>query len=185
MTDVCLSGGCRGADVLFGDEATKAGHKVVHWGFSGMHSKRDLRYLRSDQLQKADPYLVEANKILERTFPSRFIYTNNLLRRNYYQIKNSQRVYAVSSLFEDGKVKGGTGWAVAMAILKGISEIYFYDQELKVWHIHLKIEDKPWSWVTGKKIPKPHGIYTGIGSSVLNEAGENAIRKLYDVSVQS
>ena len=67
-----------------------------------------------------------------------------------------------------------------MAILKEVPEIYFYDQELKVWHKHIFILGSPWSWVAGKPIPKPHGKYTGIGSSVLNDAGENAIRKLYN-----
>ena len=101
MTDICFSGGCRGADAVFGEEATKAGHKVVHWAFSGMHSKcpeEQVYRLPSNKLQEADDTLVKANKILGRTYPSRFVYTNNLLRRNYWQIKETERVYAVSSL---------------------------------------------------------------------------------------
>jgi hypothetical protein len=179
MDSVCLSGGCVGADIVFGDEAEKAGHEVVHFGFGGMYSKRTLNRLSHNQLVKADPYLMKANEILGRTYPSRFIYTNNLLRRNYYQIAKSKRVYAVSTLLKDGKVAGGTGWAVAMAIQKGIEDIYFFEQEKEQWFKHEWREGRPWKWKTLLP-PKPDGIYTGIGSSKLNGVGEEAIRDLYD-----
>ena len=182
MPDVCLSGGCVGADLAFGAAAKKAGHEVVHWGFGGMASKtgEDVRVLSHEKLVKADPYLMAANEILNRTYPSRFIYTNNLLRRNYYQIAKSDSVYAVTTLLGDGKVAGGTGWAVAMAILKGIDVIYVYEQEKEQWFRHDGDKKNLWGWHEMYQPFKPRGIYTGIGTSKLNEAGEKAIKELYN-----
>ena len=179
MKNVCLSGGCRGADTVFGECAEAAGHKVVHWSFGGHYTKCKATVLRSDALLEADEPLKEAAKLLKRNYPSRYIYTNNLLRRNYYQIKNSERVYAVSSLIEHGIVKGGTGWAVAMGIQKHIPEIYFYDQDAKTWYKHDPMHHTDWGWEQIGMPPEPHGIYTGIGASVLNESGEKAIKDLY------
>ena len=178
MTEIiCLSGGCKGADTIFGEQATLAKHKVVHWSFGGHYSKcKNLYCLTTLQLLAADKYLLEASKILKRNYPARFVYVNNLLRRNYYQIKDTERIYAVSSLDDEGIVKGGTGWAVAMGIQQFVPEIYLFDQEKSKWLFH----HINWQWGDIDSPPPPIGIYTGIGASELNEAGRQAIVNLYD-----
>jgi hypothetical protein len=181
--NICLSGGCGGADTVFGEQAALAGHEVVHWSFGGHHSKcENLRILNSQQLMEADEYLKKASKLLKRHYPSRFVYTNNLLRRNYYQIKTTDRIYAVSSLEENGsgRVKGGTGWAVAMGIQSQVPEIYFFDQECDTWFKHIWWGHTEWGWEKFGAPPIPHGIYTGIGTRELNESGKQAIVKLYE-----
>ena len=105
MINICLSGGAVGADTTFGNCAESVGHTVVHYVFHGMRTKckNGLIFVEQENLLKADPYLKQANKILKRRFPTSSGYVNNLLRRNYYQVKETKRVYAVSSI-SDGLV---------------------------------------------------------------------------------
>lgn len=133
----------------------------------------------------ADPFLVYANKTLKRgTFPYANEYTNNLLRRNYFQVVQSDSLYAVSRI-KDGQVLGGTAWATQMFIDKHKREAcncYVYDMVTERWYVWLGhrgylsrypgvgIEITP---------PYPHGKYAGIGSRELTDKGQQAIVDLY------
>ena len=184
MIDTCFSGGAKGADLEWEKAAKSAGHKVVHYGFRGMNQSKESFYsLNMVELLEADHYLVEANKTLKRgNFPYSSEYTNNLLRRNYWQIKNTERVYAVAPLDPKGTVRGGTGWAVQMAIDMRIPEIYLFDMPQRTWYRYggrqngLQMWESEWGW----NPPKPHGHYTGIGSREITDAGIEAIRKVYE-----
>ncbi len=182
--NICFSGGAIGADTAFGLIADKVGHRVVHYVFSGKYGRGDFRFiLTSTQLLVADPFLREANQTLQRgSFDSYYEYTKNLLRRNYYQIKDTERVYAVSYLDDEQKVEGGTGWAVQMAIDKCVPEIYLFNQYDLRWY--QGISEPPldkYQWRPVDKLPpRPHGLYTGIGSSQrFTNDGHRAVEELY------
>ena len=133
--DICLSGGASGADRAWGLAAEKANHTVVHWSFKGHKpsTNKNIFILDDEELKEADPYLEKANKSLKRRIPYKKPWILNLLRRNWYQIKYTDAVYAVSEIedwaFDDTYtkdhepgtsynmpmgVKGGTGWACQM-----------------------------------------------------------------------
>ena len=107
---LCQSGGADGADAAFGEFASKAGHYVFHYAFAGMATKckeTDLvkiKRLNTIELLEGDKALRQAQKTLvndqgkKRWYPCSSVYVNNLLRRNYYQIKQTYVVYAVSRL---------------------------------------------------------------------------------------
>lgn len=178
---VCYSGGAQGADAVFGQCAFKAGHIVKDFSFQGHRTNPAWRVeLSQSMLDKADPYLVQANRVLGRRFPTANMFVNNLLRRNYYQVKDSDKVYAVATRTQDQKfVNGGTAWAVQMAIYLG-KAVYLYDMNYRLWYawsgniMHKWMEVGSVFMMTG-----PSGAYAGIGSRNLTMDGANAIAKLF------
>jgi len=184
MTHVCYSGGSKGADQLFGELAAKARHDVFHWSFQGHHSRgtKETTYvLPAMKLAEANRPLIEANNYLNRNYPTRSEYVNNLLRRNYYQVKDSERIYAVCNFTEDMIPLGGTAWAIVMGANLGITEMYVFDQDRKEWFTldQTKLSNWPWTPTYREAIPMPFGRYAGIGKSELNKAGADAIKSLY------
>lgn len=181
MNNTCLSGGADGADLQWGMCAGSAGHHVVHWSFEGHRSKApdvEISVLSKDQLEAADESVKRANKTLKRHFPTRNGFVNNLLRRNYYQIKWTQAVYAVANL-ENNMVSGGTAWATQMYMDRFLCDnetdpcnLFLFDQLTGRWFQWINV------WVPIDIPPEPTGVWTGIGSRELTDAGKQAIRTL-------
>jgi len=105
-----------------------------------------------------------------------------LYSRNWFQVKNSKQIFAISSLiYKDNRefVKGGTGWAVQMAIDNN-KEIFLFDQKRDSW----------FSWDYQKslfrkrnEIPKITATnFAGIRARIINEKGVNAIENLFQKS---
>jgi hypothetical protein len=178
-TNICLSGGAKGADLQFGMCAGSAGHRVFHFVFPSYKSAAPVDEtvtLCEDQLLIADPFLARANETLGRKWPARNAFTASLLRRNYYQVCEAQSLYAVAAIDEAGIVTGGTSWAVQMFLDRFEDDIrpaYVYDQEVGGWFQW----DCGWEAITAP--PVPTGVYAGIGSRALNETGKQAIRDLF------
>jgi hypothetical protein len=133
--------------------------------------------------------LLEANSILDRKYPTRSEYVNNLLRRNYYQISISDSIYAVCLIDKNGIPVGGTAWAIAMGVQRGIDRIYVFDPDKGAWFILNSVHKAQgsfnksvWksSWLHSFEMPPmPSGHYAGIGMSELPDNGAAEIRKLY------
>lgn len=178
---ICMSGGAIGADLQWGMNAGKTGHFVIHWSFENHKTyapKEEVVILTKDLLEETDQFLEVANKSLKRRIPKGKLWILNLLRRNFYQIKWSDAVYAVSSLDKNNQVEGGTAWAVQMYIdrckIENIQpKLFLFDQKKNQWY---KWEE---NWINIDSPPKPEKIYAGIGSRDLNDFGKNAIRNLY------
>lgn len=179
------SGGCVGADYEFGINAEKAGHITNHYSFHGHKTpcKSGVVILPQHILNMADVHLEGANRWLKRKFPSKWVYVDNLLRRNYYQISHTERIYAVSKLGKRDYVDGGTGWTVMMGILAGVKEIYLFDVDKNHWLKFQGFDQRApkyiWNDIDTKDIPAPFGRYTGIGMHDLPENGRKAIGELY------
>lgn len=141
-------------------------------GYSGEHA----RVLSEKDLEMAREPVKRAAKFLKRSEPKDPM-TKNLIRRNYFQVRNAQRVYAVTrwnlrngeNQTREGELGGGTGWAVAMAIELKCPEIYLYAMEKAQWY---SWQLDSGSWETVQSVPKPHGRYAGIGSRDLKERGD-------------
>ena len=197
-SNVCLSGGADGADLQWGLQAGKAGHGVIHWSFQGHRTQapeQEVVRLTEEQLKRADEALKRANRTLKRSWPSKHDITNNLLRRNYYQIKDTQALYAVSDLSWDKGVSGGTAWATQMYMDRFLidgepmenCQLYLLNKATLRWY----------SWYDGKwdlmisRPPRPKGLWTGIGSRDISALVRVEMRKLMgtyvldDVQMQS
>jgi hypothetical protein len=176
-TNTCMSGGAQGADLQWGMCAGKAGHQVIHWSFDGHRTDapvQEVVRIPHDLLILADEHLEVANKTLKRRLSYDKPWIINLLRRNYYQVGNSQSVYAVSTI-KKGMVEGGTAWAVQMYLdlHKDKPECYVFCQETMFWYSYQNSQ-----WERIETPPSPSGVWAGVGSRDLTQAGKEAIRQL-------
>lgn len=180
-TPICMSGGAPGADLQFGMNAGRAGHYVIHWSFAGHKTdapESEVVQLSEEQLSEAHVALEAANDRLKRRIPWQKKWMLNLLRRNYFQVRWSGSVYAVSEIdWKTGTVKGGTGWAIEMAKGLALPNIWVFDQKQEAWYVWTEKE-----WTTTADPLQPCGVYAGIGSRDLQEGGKHAIRRLYSNS---
>ena len=175
---VIHSGAAKGADTVFEIEGIKRGDKVIAHSFKGHGvTSKNRNILTDTQLQKADKFLKKANQTLERRFPTSNEKTNNLLRRNYYQVKDSDKVIAISRI-ENGQVKGGTAWATQMAIDMG-KPVHVFDMISNKWFTW---NNQPYGsgWVESSQgAPKLEGVVAGIGSRNLTSKGKAVIEGLF------
>lgn len=176
------SGGAEGADTLFGEQAKLVDHEVRHYAFKGMKSNcnvDDLIILSAKELKEADEYLKWANTRLKRKFPTQSTYVDNLLRRNFHQIKDTHAVYAIASL-KNKMIEGGTAWAVEMAKIRYVPIIYLFDLNENRWNVYL-YSASSFEYVLEENMIKPMGfsVYTGIGSRKITKKGKEAIGRLY------
>jgi hypothetical protein len=183
--DWCLSGGADGADLMWGKTAKARGHGVIHFSFARHRvdaPAEEVVRLNPELLTAADAYCLQANKFLNRKYPPKSTFVQNLLRRDYYQIESAQRVYAVST-FKDGQVDGGTAWAVTMFLMKhnfAPCDAFVFDQDASFWS---RWNGDGWSRIY--EPPKPFGIYAGIGKRKINPVGKLAIAVLMDYDLRS
>lgn len=182
----CLSGGAQGADYEWGKAAITAGHDLMHFNFSG-HKSADPDHtitLKQTDLDTATSFLERANKSLERRLPFKKPFVFNLLKRNYFQVCSTERVYAISSIFS-GKVEGGTAWATQMYIDMLQNDEYMHDYSTYGCYVFCQRKNVWFSWTPNEWTvidapPKPHGVWTGIGSRKLTDQGRLAITSLFE-----
>ena len=172
-----FSGGANGADLFWGVVAKEVGHKIIHYSFKGhkpLSSLEETVVLNQDELNLGDTALVEANKTIKRTFPAKSEHTNNLLRRNYWQIRESDALYGVGFI-DNGEVKGGTAWAIVMYVnRKHNDNVYFLNQIDGKWYQFID------GWNVIENPPKPSGKWTGVGTRDLYEDSQQKIINLFN-----
>ena len=110
---------------------------------------------------------------------------NELLIRDWAQVKYADAVFAVTTLLQAGdkidstriakisQGKGGTGYAIQMAINEG-KPVYVYDQEKNQWFTY-----KNNTWVK-TDTPVLTKNFAGIGTRNLNEKGKKAIEDVFN-----
>lgn len=186
MKPICFSGGATGADHTWGLMASDCGHSLIHYSFPG-HNSVDPKYtkkLSRVELDEADNYVEIAAKNMKRRWPTNNPKVNDLLRRNYFQIRSSDRIYAVANFLPDDKSKlkisGGTCWAAQMYVDRWYAdrnlkecELYFFDMTRNKW--------MQWweTWIDIDRPPTPRGRYAGIGSRDITDDGIKAIFTVY------
>ena len=175
------SGMADGADTAWAEIADSMGIKTIGHSYKD-HDRiisktrpalETRNELTKEQLEVADKFLKQASKGLSESYnPASLTYNHvNLLRRNYYQVKDAEAVIAVSILKPNLlKATGGTRWAVQMGIDKGVP-VYVFDQAKKSW----------FKW-DGKKfvdsdLPPKFKEFAGIGSRALTADGRKAIEE--------
>ena len=172
---VLHSGGAIGADITWEIIGRRFGlTEFNHYFIEGYKTTKGNASIKmTDELQKViDADLIKANKSLKRSYPTRNAYVNNLLRRNWFQVARSESVFAISKI-ENGLVSGGTGWAVQMAIDKGI-DVFCFCQLAKRWHKHVN-----GFWIV-IEAPTLTENFAGIGTREINEDGIKAIEDVYN-----
>lgn len=166
------SGGAIGADSFWDEIGRKFGiRKIHHYYYMYKNPKSsDFDELTFEQYLEGVDKVNLANKTLNRKGLEKYMH---LLARNWLQVKKSDCIYAIGEL-ERNKVKGGTGWAIQMAI-DHKKPIYVFDQNIGIWYTY----NFKTNSFEKSSTPILTYQYAGIGTRQLNAKGEQAIRAVY------
>jgi len=182
MNYTCHSGGCPGADMFWENEGDKYGVKTIAYSFYGHTQKgKNRKILERPELNEGFEAVLRANKVLKKYPQGQPTYIKNLLSRNWFQIKNSDAVFAIAKKFlSKSTVDGGTGWAVQMAIdCDKPTFVFLQDDMGGSWFRYMPIVGFECLW---GEIPKLTQNFAGIGTRELQESGKDAIRTIFKVN---
>lgn len=174
---ICNTGGAHGADTIFENECIKHNIKVISWSFKEHNIKSlNRRILSKEELDEGFENVKKANETLKRNIYGMNIYIRNLLSRNWFQVKYSNAIYAISAIQNNMKiVHGGTGWACQQAIDNN-KEIYVFDQFKNNWYKYNYTNE---IFEVYKDKPILLDAFAGIGTREINENGIKAIKELF------
>lgn len=168
------SGGALGADSEWDNIGKRYGMVNNNHYYHGSKTPKGNVQISDQQLEEGWKHVLEANKTLHRR-PENY---KSLLSRNWFQVKNSDAIFAISSLSGPTQVSGGTGWAVQMAI-DSKKPVYVFDQEKNQWY--------NWSDTSKKfeetKTPILTPNFAGIGTRNINNNGLKAISDVYQSTI--
>jgi hypothetical protein len=182
---ICNSGGADGSDMIYEEVCSKKGMQVVAWSFTNHKTKSQFRKILSkEELEEGFEHVKIANENLKRSVFSLKPYVKNLLSRDWFQVKNSDAIYAIGTFQKASPftiVNGGTGWAVQMGI-DNKKQVYVFDQDnhYPCWFIY---DYSSGRFITNKDtdlIPSLKRKFAGIGTREINESGIKAIHKLFE-----
>ena len=180
MEYTCHSGGAVGSDMYWEIEGKKYGIRTIAYSFINHNTESLNKLTLSDQeLKEGWEHIKKADETLKRS-PSSNIkpYIHRLLCRNWFQVKNSDGIFAIGEFKNDKKtqVNGGTGWAVQMGIDNN-KDVYVFEQSTDKWYRYWNIENKFLEYYTIPVLPKN---FTGIGTRGLVSTGKIAIKEIYE-----
>lgn len=168
---VIHSGGARGSDTAWSTSGDKHGFFTIAHSYAGHAIGGGTPLIHSpEELAKANLLIAKIAKKLNRPINEKYA---NLLRRNYYQVKDSDAVIAVGRILSDKNIDGGTGWAVAMGQDKGVPT-FVYDLNTFGW--------KQWvdnDWIAIDK-PPIFKNFAGVGTREPGKEGLRAISNYLD-----
>lgn len=180
MKYTCHSGGCPGSDMEWEIQGEPYGVHTVAYSFKGHKQEgKNQKILTGDELDEGFQHVLIANKQLKRYPQGQSTYVKSLLSRNWFQVKNADAVFAISNGFlTKDTVKGGTGWAVQMAIDCDKPVFVFHDNGMSDgWFRYMPIVG--FESLRGE-IPTLTENFAGIGTREIKDNGKYAIRRVYE-----
>jgi hypothetical protein len=176
MNYTCFSGGAQGSDTIFELESIKHGFKVFAYSFKDHNTKSSNTFILSpNQLKEGFKHIEIANKILNRNIFNITSYVKNLISRDWFQVKSSESIFAVGILQTENIVRGGTGYAVQLAV-DNRKPIYLFEQNDNQWYYYDYESNR---FEIYEEIPKLTEKFAGIGTREINDNGINAIINLF------
>lgn len=170
------SGGLKGAEAGFGEAAEQHGIKEIIFTFEGhkLNRNKNSVTLSKEELERGDISMELASRMLNRTY-----YETEKIRKVlqtiFHMVNNGHQVFVIGHIMDDNSVKGGTGWAVELAKLFN-RPLHVFDQPKKQWFTWKDNE-----WVEDTPVIE-YDTFVGSGTRYLNDAGRDAIQKLFDDS---
>lgn len=183
----CHSGGCEGSDMAWELIGKEYGVRTLSYSFYNhvCHGENPI-VLTLDELKEGFEQAKLCESILHRPL-TKIIdnnYVKNLISRNWFQVKNSDKVLAVGTFqnYTDVPtvVDGGTGWAIQMAINRGHIPIYVFEQTHGVWYRWDETFFVPVDYT-----PTITRNFAGIGTRKLSEYDMLAISNVYEKSFET
>ncbi len=171
---VLYSGGARGAESAFGEEAQRFGLREVNFSFEGhkqerTHGRKELTLV---EMAAGDVSLVHVSSRLNRTYSTEGAVLQKVLQTLWHVVSRANQVFVVGQICPDDTVVGGTGWSVELA-RSWNKDVWVYDQERLDWY----------HWDNGAWMPGTPRItathFAGTGTRYLNDAGRAAVSDLF------
>ena len=179
MNYVCHSGGCSGSDMTWELIGEAFGVKTIAYSFHGhIQYGKNQKILSVTELEEGFEAVLRANKVLKKYPQGQPTYVKNLLARNWFQVKNSEAVFAIAKSMTDKLVDGGTGWAVQMAI-DNKKLVFVFDQVNNCWKKFNYELDK---FEIIDYIPKLMENFAGVGTREITDNGIKAIQNIFEIN---
>jgi len=169
------SGGCPGADMTWETEGNQHGVKSISYSFyNHVQEGENQKMLTLAELVEGWEHVKFADKTLQRGSDAIVMpYMRNLLSRNWFQVKNAEKIYAVGKLVNNKIVDGGTGWTVQMALDNG-KPVYLFEQSQNHWYYW-----NGWEFEQINNIPILTENFAGVGTRAMEQNGIDAIKDVY------
>jgi hypothetical protein len=167
------SGGHRGAEAEFGQQAEQFSIREVNYSFEGHQParKKGLIVLTPEELKKGDISMEIVALRMNRRY-SQGNQIRKVFQSIFHMVNNGIQIFAVGWIQPDNTVKGGTGWAVELGKLFN-RPLSVFDQEKNQW---LTWKNNSWT----EDLPKvEHKTFVGTGTCNLTDAGRQAIKELF------
>jgi hypothetical protein len=176
---ICHSGGCPGADMEWENQGLQYGIKTIAYSFyNHFQEGKNQKILTVDELKEGWENVLIANETLKRYPQGQSQYVKNLLSRNWFQVKNSDAIFAIAKSVKGTVVEGGTGWAVQMAIDCDKPVFVFLQGSIGgSWFRYMPIVGFECLW---GEIPKLPQNFAGIGTRELQDSGKEAIKRILE-----
>ena len=178
----CHSGGAIGADSYFENLSEQYGIKTLAYSYkTAYHTSKNKIELTDNEFEEGALHISIANETLTKFKYKRYL---KLLARCWFQVKNAEQIFAISTIVTHNNrefVKGGTGWAVQMAI-DNKKPVFIFEQNLNSWfcwdyskNTFVKMEETPIISTTD---------FAGIGARNIAQNGIQAVEDLFKKSFQ-
>lgn len=170
------SGGCPGADMTWEREGEKYGvHTIAYSFYNHVQEGKNQKILNGLELKEGFEHVMIASKTLKRNPSGQYDYVKHLLARNWFQVKNSEAIFAIGKFQSYKIVSGGTGWAVQMAI-DNEKPVFVFNQSNKSWN---KFNYEHLIFDMLDYIPTLTENFAGIGTRDITQDGIKAIQEVY------
>ena len=169
-------GGHKGAEAEFGRAAEQHGVKETTISFEGhqMERARNEIVLSDEELAKGRVSMEFVFQALGRRFATG-MGIRRVIKSMFHVVVNTNELFAIGTIQEDGHVKGGTGWGVELAKMFN-RRVHVFDQEKERWFTWQHQEWEP------SQPTLPEGSFSATGTRNLTDAGKRAIRDLFAAS---
>lgn len=182
------SGGAPGSDLFWESMSLKYGIRTVAFSFPEHKTvSRSRKDLTIPELIEGYAKAEQAAKGLKRNIELSTSYVKKLLSRDWFQVKNSDEIFAVGRIIDPGKmgnkymnksskqvIDGGTGYACMMGIQHN-KNVNVFNQLDNKWY--------KWDFKLGVFVEQDTPILTknfaGVGTRELSKDGENAIKNVF------
>jgi hypothetical protein len=174
---ILFSGGAKGAEAVFGEQAERFGVEEVNFTFEGHSRVRDrgLRFLNHEELKHGDVSLEYVSRLMRRRYTDSHK-IRKVLQSIWYQVNSAQQIFVIGEILEDKTVKGGTGWGAEFAKLCN-KPLSLFDQKEDAWFHWSRMEWEKCS--PGDEPVISHAHFAGTGTRFLEENGKRAIDALF------
>lgn len=149
------SGGAYGADTDWTSVGTLYGMQTFNHYYYGNKTPNGNVLISKADYEEGVEQVKIANNELQRKGADKYY---NLLGRNWVQVKNSDAIFAIGTL-QRGRVDGGTGWAVQMAI-DNRKPVHIFDLNTQKWYTY-NFQSRTFEF---EETPKLTKNFAGIGT---------------------